>query len=202
MELIRHSMKKPRKHLRFNKILFILIIFLVGQTSGQEYTLSNAASELTVFGTSNLHDWDVNAETQSGKLVLDASDQLQIKHLKVVVTAESLKSGRGGMDKNTYKALNTSKPKSIILEMNNVSTNSDLGNGSYRVSSVGDLTIAGVTKKTEIEFIMELSSNTVNLKGKKILKMTDYGVTPPKALLGTITTGDEISINFNTILKK
>lgn len=195
-------MKKPRKHLRFNKILFILLIFWVGQTYGQEYTLSNEASELTVFGTSNLHDWDVKAETQSGKLVLDASDQLKITHLKVVVTAESLKSGKGGMDKNTYKALNTSKHKSIILEMKNISSISDLGNSTYRVSSVGDLTIAGVTQKTQLEFIMELSSNTVNLKGKKILKMTDYGVTPPKALLGTITTGDEISIEFNTILKK
>ena len=32
--------------------------------------------------------------------------------------------------------------------------------------------------------------------------MTDYKIDPPKALLGTIKTGDDVLIKFNTILKK
>ena len=39
------------------------------------------------------------------------------------------------------------------------------------------------------------------LEGKKALKMTDYNIEPPKALLGTITTGDDIEVHFNTVWK-
>ena len=187
---------------RFSKLLFFVLLFFVSHTYAQEYTLDNATSELTVFGTSNLHDWDVKAEKQSGKLLLDLADQLKIKQFKLVVIAESLKSGRGGMDKNTYKALNTTKHKTISFDLKEVKTISDLGNGLYDVSSTGDLTIAGTTKKTQIDFTLEVTSSKVILNGKKSLRMTDFGVTPPKALLGTITTGDELIIVFNTILNK
>lgn len=32
--------------------------------------------------------------------------------------------------------------------------------------------------------------------------MTDYGIKPPKAMLGTLKTGDEVEIVFNVILSK
>ena len=34
------------------------------------------------------------------------------------------------------------------------------------------------------------------------MKMTDYGIEPPKALLGTIKTGDDIKIIFKTVFQK
>src|SRR5690554_2123227 len=102
-------MKTTRKIALLSKTLLFALTLFVSQTYAQEYSLNNATSELTVFGTSNLHDWDVKAEKQSGKLALDRSGQLQIKLLQVSVETESLKSGKSGMDKNTYKALKTNK---------------------------------------------------------------------------------------------
>lgn len=195
-------MKTSRNFARLSKILFLSIIFFVSKMEAQEFTLNNEASQLIVYGTSNLHDWDVKAEKQSGKLVIGQTDKLTISALKVVVIAESLKSGKGGMDKNTYKALNTDKYKTISFELKDVKSISESGNGTYNISSTGDLTIAGVTKRIGLDFILELKPNQAILKGKTILKMTTYGVTPPKALLGTITTGDEITIEFNSILKR
>ena len=71
----------------------------------------------------------------------------------------------------------------------------------YKVVATGDLTISGNTNTIDLPFNLTINGDKVLLKGKKALKMTDYGVEPPKALLGTITTGDEIEVHFNTVWK-
>lgn len=176
--------------------LIVMMILFMGQINAQDFKLSNSASQLTVYGTSNLHDWDVKAEKQSGSISLDQSNN--VKQLQIVVEAESLKSGKGGMDKNTYKALNTGKHKNITFDMKSLKSISSTGGNNYKVVVSGDLTIAGKTKRTDLEFTMTVASGKVVLKGSKSLNMTEYGVEPPKALLGTITTGDAVKIEFNT----
>jgi hypothetical protein len=41
----------------------------------------------------------------------------------------------------------------------------------------------------------------VTFTGSKKLKMTDYKIKPPTALMGTLTTGDDIEIVFTITLK-
>ena len=67
---------------------------------------------------------------------------------------------------------------------------------------MGNLTIAGATKPLEIIFDAKVSSNKIVLSGSKSLKMTDFKIDPPKAMFGTITTGDEVIIKFETVFTK
>lgn len=184
--------------------LGFLFAFMLSNSNlySQEYNLNNQASELIVSGTSSLHDWDIKAEQRKGSIVLDLSNKLQIQKLKFEVASESLKSGKGSMDKNTYKALNTKEYKNITFNLVDVKEVSDLGNGNYRIKSNGNLTIAGVTKKISLDFNLQVSTGKIVIKGEKELKMTDFNIDPPKALLGTITTGNEITIKFNIILNQ
>lgn len=193
------TIKNPTKTLL--GLLFMLVM-ATPQVFSQTYNLNNQASKLTVSGTSSLHDWDIDAEQQKGQLVLNNSGDLKIEKLTFEVVSESLKSGKSGMDKNTYKALDTKKHKSITFQLLSVKDMKSSGNDNYKIEVIGNLTIAGVTKKTNINFDMGVSSNKVSLNGKKAFKMTDFGIDPPKALLGTITTGDEITITFTTVLNK
>ncbi|MCK0125191.1 YceI family protein [Gelidibacter sp. F2691] len=182
--------------------LFIILLLAIPQINAQTYNLDNGASKLTVSGTSSLHDWDLDAEQQKGQIVLNSTGEMTIEKLTLQVTAESLKSGKGAMDKNTYKALDTKKHKSINFQLTEVKKMTASGSDNYKVDVVGNLTIAGVTKKQTISMDVQVAGNKVTLKGKKAFKMSDFGIDPPKALLGTITTGDEVTITFHTILNK
>jgi polyisoprenoid-binding protein YceI len=164
--------------------------------------VNNEASKLSVFGTSSLHDWEVVAEEQSGKIILENTGETpSISSLNFKVIAESLESGKSGMNKNTYKALNTDKYKTIDFKLTKVNAITANGNGVYNVKSTGNLTIAGTTNSIPLNFTLTLTDNNAKLKGSYTFKMTQFKIDPPTAMFGTITTGDELKIDFNTVLQ-
>jgi polyisoprenoid-binding protein YceI len=193
---------KINKRIRKGFVSVMAMFFLMTYSAvSQEYVLNNSNSKLSVAGTSSLHDWEIVANDIKGSVTLN-QPEVTVKNLKIEVVSESLKSGKNGMDKNTYKALKTKEFKTIVFEFIEVKDFVKQTDGKYKVSVVGNLKVAGVTKKTTVNFIMTVKDNTVNLTGEKTFKMTDHKIDPPKALLGTITTGDEITIKFNVNLTK
>ena len=189
--------KKP------NRVVSIIILFFLtfNLISAQQFNLLNGESKLTVLGTSSLHDWHVTAENQSGKIVFKNLETGEIEKCNVEIIAESLKSGKSSMDKNTYKALKTDSYKTISFQLVEVKETVNKGNGKFTVHTQGDLTIAGVKKRVSLDFTTTIADNKITFVGEKKFKMTDFKIDPPKAMFGTITTGDEVTIKFSTIFK-
>ncbi|MEP5255152.1 MAG: YceI family protein [Winogradskyella arenosi] len=189
-----------------SRILILLVsvssLFSVQVATSQNYILNNSSSTLEVQGTSSLHDWTLETEDQSGKLVLAEGDAFNISTLNLTVVAESLKSGKSAMDKNTYKALKTDDHKTMLFNLVSVKEIKTVSATSYKVSVSGKMTIAGVTKTISVDLTANLQGSNVILEGNKTFKMTDFGIDPPKALLGTIKTGDDITIVFKSTFNK
>ena len=189
--------KKP------NRVVSMIIVFFLtfNLISAQQFNLLNGESKLTVLGTSSLHDWHVTAENQSGKIVFKNLETGEIEKCNVEIVAESLKSGKSSMDKNTYKALKTDSYKTISFQLVEVKETVNKDNDKFTVHTQGDLTIAGVKKRVSLDFTTTIADNKITLVGEKKFKMTDFKIDPPKAMFGTITTGDEVTIKFSTIFK-
>lgn len=183
-------------------VFSFLFVFAVSNIQSQTYKLNNATSSVSVLGTSSLHDWEVVAETISGNLVVETTNGLEIKNLNVSVESESLKSGKGAMDKNTYKALKTDKHKTITFKLTEVKNVTEVSSNNYKIKALGDLTIAGTKKAITLDFNVQVNDQTVTLLGEKQFNMTTFSIQPPKALFGTITTGDQVTIKFKTLFKQ
>ena len=195
---MKHSFKLPV----FFLTVFLSSLFSFQTVFSQNYTLNNSSSVLEVHGTSSLHDWTLETEKQSGKVVIANSEELEISSLNFSVEAESLKSGKSSMDKNTYKALNTNDHKTMDFSLTSLKKVTKLSDQSFKVSALGKMTVSGVTKSITIDMTVKLEENRLLLNGEKSFKMTDFGIDPPKALLGTIKTGNDITIEFKSVFEQ
>lgn len=154
-------------------------------------------STVLIKGTSTLHDWESIVEKTYSKLTLENIDDIkQIETLKVKVISTSIKSGKKLMDRLTYEALKSEQYRWITFEFKSGELISE-NNKEVVIKLHGDLSIAGVTKSVSVLTNINKKGEHIFLTGSYKLKMTDYGITPPKALFGTIKTGDEIIIEFN-----
>ncbi len=195
-------MKTPKKLNLLMLCIVVLFTSMSNKSFAQQYNLNNSKSELKVYGTSSLHDWHIVTEEQKGYLIIEGTNNPAIKKMKIEAVSKSLKSGKKGMDKNTYKSLDTDKYKTITFQFTEAKNVTKINDKNYQIETYGNLTVAGVTKKTALNFTLTFANNEVCLTGEKTMKMTEFNIDPPTALLGTITTGDDITIKFNTILKQ
>jgi len=185
-------------------MMFAAILLLSIGVNAQSYQLNNEASSLHIDGTSNIHDWTIKAENTGGNLSLEFEDSSleDIELLEFTVMAKSLMSGKSGMDKNTYKALNTNKHKQITFKLKDVQSIEKVSTGIYNVKTTGSLEIAGTKRDIKLNFKLKSSSNAITLTGEHKLNMTNFGVEAPTAMFGTITTGEDVVVKFESQFNK
>jgi polyisoprenoid-binding protein YceI len=179
-----------KKHLLLTAICFSSIIAF-----SQDYKSRLSESSMTIAGTSTLHDWE--SKVESFTAVARVKDEV-IESASFRAEVNSIKSGTSAMDANTYKAMNEPEHPSITFK-----TTGALRQVAGELRIKGDLTIAGVTRPVEFAATSERwSEESLTVKASYKLKMSDFGIDPPRAMLGTIRTGDEVTIAFNIVLYK
>jgi polyisoprenoid-binding protein YceI len=195
------------KNFRRTSVLSAALLLLISASSFVIFSVNtkfhSTGLDVSIKGTSTLHDWEmksVNKGTCEVVFSLDAADKITaISELQFTIAAESIKSGHSVMDKNAYKAMNTDKYKNISFVLSSAAITPSVTN-VYQVKVTGNLTISGVTKKTELAGTAKYNPTDKSfvLFGSKTFKMSEYGVKPPTVMMGTIKTGDQITVSFAT----
>lgn len=176
--------------------VFLMITAVTGFAQ-KTYNL-DVKPQLKLSGTSSLHDWEMTSEKATGKLVgtVENNKLTAIKTLVVEMPAESIKSGKSGMDKNAYKAIQTDKFKTVKFELKSSNKQTD---GTWTFTGV--FTIAGVSKQVTLKAKETSTAGQFAFEGTYSFKLTDYKITPPTALMGTVKTGDDVKISFKVKFK-
>lgn len=191
------SQVKPKSQLKWALLLAILLI-VGGETVAQNaYTLT-INQEFKVSGTSTLHDWDMVSDdaTGEGQITIENQKITRINSLVVTLPTKSLKSGKGSMDDNAYEALVAKKYPEIQFELIEIETITD-----QSLRAKGNLTITGTTSLVPLQVDYKITGNTIQFFGSFPITFTQFNIEPPKALLGTIKTGDKLQISFETTFK-
>lgn len=181
-------------------IVFMIITGLSTQQVKAQYTLTTS-SQITVAGTSNLHDWTMDATKFSceAKMIVTNGQLKDITSLVWTLPVKNLKSKESLMDTRAYKALKTEAHDKMIFKL----TSASVVESKKIVNVSGTLTIAGVTKTVAIQANYVVATDeSVNFKASKAIKMSDFGIKAPQFMMGALKTGDDLTINIALKLKK
>ncbi|MBU4537766.1 MAG: YceI family protein [Weeksellaceae bacterium] len=174
------------KNLANFKILVLAFGLFSGLVAAQK--ISSKTVKTTVTGTSTMHDWSMTstAGSFSGNVAGNT-----ITDITYGMGSKTLKSGKGAMDSNAYKALNADKYPNITFSATSV----NMGKGTM----TGKLTVTNVTKTVSFPVTVAKSGNNYTITGTESIKLTDYGVTPPSFMMNTVKTGNDVKITVNVV---
>lgn len=162
-------------------------------------------SKVSVAGTSTLHDWTVESARIEGEVTVPegflAGDASVQPTVAVSIPARSLASGKKKMDDLMHGALRAEEHKSIQYRLVSAKPKSGAGSDRVVLDTRGRLTIAGKTREVPMEVeVLRQAGGRLLVKGTAAITMSDFGMKPPTAMLGTVKTGDDVTVRFEWAL--
>jgi len=185
------------------------LLTVAGSLHAQSVRLAvGPESKLWIEGGSNLHDWSCKASSIEAAIEVDESfvktttvGSTSLKRVQVKVPVRNLKCGNGKMDNNLYKALKADDAPEISYILATFDVVPGAEKDSFTVKAVGALTVAGTEKTVNMDVTAaRLPDGGVRAEGALALLMTDFGVKPPTALLGTLRTDNKITVKFSLLV--
>lgn len=183
-------------------ISIVVVLLLMAWVTPQEpvdYSFK-PESRMWIDGTSSLHDWTSEVSKVTGNMRTSGDSPATVTNVEVIVPVRSIKGKNGTMDKKTYEALKADKHPTIRYELDRVSAATPGDAGRFSLQTTGKLTVAGVTKPIAMTVEAQpLPDGRIRFTGSHTMQMSDFGIEPPTAMLGTLKTGDRISVRIDVV---
>ena len=178
--------------------LLMILIITSGSLIAQQTLRMQNGSTATVEGTSTLHDWEMNSEEVKGEVVLEREGNRisSFDRIEVNIKAESLKSDSRRMNNNAYSALNVDRHPEIRFRGSDVREITDT-----HLTVNGTLTISGTSKPATIEAAYSINGGRINFKGQYDISFSEFNISAPTAMMGTIRTGDDLTVKFDVTFR-
>ncbi|HET7698263.1 MAG TPA: YceI family protein [Vicinamibacterales bacterium] len=170
--------------------------------------LGLGAARLTIAGTSNIHDYTATTTAirvtrvqlgalPAGELLDNALKPGVVEAFEVAIPVKSLASQKDGLDKNMHNALKAAEHPEITFKLLRFENRPAPATG---LRAIGVLRVAGVDRQVAIDITTERKEATLVVKGTLALLMTDFGIAPPKAMMGMLKTDPKVTITFDVAL--
>ncbi|HMW39727.1 MAG: YceI family protein [Saprospiraceae bacterium] len=189
-------------HSFFASAVYIFLFY----TNPEVVKFTVSQHKMSISGTSTMHDWAINVRDikGSGQFTIDKGKIQKIENLTIEIPVQGLISHNKSstMDNKTHEALLADQHPLIQYKLMEVTSINSLSEGQT-IQTRGNLTIAGNTRAENLDVQSSIQGDgSINIKGTKKILMTDYGIKPPKAMFNTLSTGNEVTIEFNINLKR
>ncbi len=169
-------------------------------------------SKLYLEGSSNINTFSCDCEGMDRlpPLYLDMQleenkQQASFDRAQLNIRTRTLDCGHRGINRDLYESLKTEEHPYIRLQLENVRWDKPMPAGLQEwqcVTAKARLTVAGVERAINMKVrATRTQTGQYRFVAQHRILMTDYGVEPPTALLGTIKVNNAIDINFDLLVR-
>jgi len=165
-----------------------------------------ADSRLWLEGTSNVKNWTCKATQMEALIAIDAvsadsRDNITVskslRGVDVIVPVRMLKCGDRHMEANMYAALKAPELPAMSYIVADFELTSRSADDGLTIEATGKMSIAGVERPVTITVKTErLPDGTRRARGTVPIRMSDFGVVPPRPWFGMLRTGDKVMVQF------
>ena len=203
-----------RSHLIIRTLLFLaatlswgFVPFVPPALLGLKYTIEKESS-LSIRGTTNINSFECFSKQtfkeQSVRMEIDGGSQRVVfKNAQLMLRVDGLDCDNSKMNEDLCEALDYEDFPFIVIELHEANLKKGLASDGWSEIIVrASLSVAGKTRRVYIKAKgQQTSPDRFRFVAEYWLKMTDYGVEPPTALLGLIQVRDDIAIDFDVVAK-
>lgn len=192
-------------------LLAAALVAATGLASLTTYQIQPDASSMQISGTSTLHDWTCDVGGLDGTLMADAAaseapDEAvplsAVTGVQVSVPVDRIDCDKDRMNRNLREAMKANAYPEILFSLSDA-TLAPLPDSSaswFRVDASGELIISGTRKQVALDVRgQRLDDGRLRFVGETPLLMSDFDVERPSFMLGTVKTGDEVTVRFDVV---
>ncbi len=206
-------------HRLFRTAFFLFSIMIAGLYLGESVTaqyityIPEEVSRLWIEGRSNVNEFECEANQYFGEATLfdnpgpvEFSQSMQERvFMQVEIRVDGFECGRSRMNRDLQDALRSRDFPDItfLFDSADLVGFPETNDGAFEINVKGTLTVAGNTR--DIQFITRayyLEPTKVRAIGKTTIRMSDFDVEPPTALMGLVKADDELSVNFDLVARE
>jgi hypothetical protein len=202
----RHSLRRALGSATILSFLLAAAPAAAGQDAPSA-PLKLASGRVSIEGTSNIHAYAAattsvrltRVQLASGVLGPELWDNVvkpgALEAFEIAIPAATLTSPKEGLDKNMHKALKVVEHAEITFRLLRIESGA---NGALK--GVGVLKIAGVEREVALDLKTRRTDDGLAVGGAVPILMTDYGIAPPKAMMGMLKTDPKVTVRFDIVL--
>ena len=181
---------------------------IMGPSQSGPSFMIDPGSTLEIHGSSNVNTficlcrqsfvpmpWSSSGDLEPGQ------GEWRFKNTRLTLQTQLFDCGKKVMNKDFYLALKAKEHPRMQIELQSIEKGQVIGPAWTTLATHTLITIAGRSRQVPIHAkVRRLTSTKLQVIAEKPLKMTDFGIHPPTALMGMIKTNDDITIHMNLIL--
>ncbi|MCX6147030.1 MAG: YceI family protein [Candidatus Kapabacteria bacterium] len=190
--------------MKMRAILYAAILIVVFSLNSYAEKYTSKSFSMVVSGTSTLHDWHSPASKSNatGDFIVAGSELQKINSMYVEVESKSIKSGKDGMDEKTWDCIKADEFPKVTFNLSSTKAITKAG-AEFTIDAMGNLKLAGTSSPIDMQVKAKVLANgDVEISGVKKIKLSQFKLERPSAMLGTIKCGEEITLTFTVVLKK
>jgi hypothetical protein len=220
-----HAHRRPRFSQEWAGLLMLCFVLLAigvitvahgnaGPSQEASAKRTHTESELWMDGTSTIHDWECrtsdvkldlrrakgHAEPPSGAAIEALIRGKAFDGLEVTIPVRTFRADRKGLEKNMLKALQSQLYPEIRFRMRRYTVTSAEHADTLALRVEGVLTVSGVEKDVALAARAWQGDGGEWVEGSEILKMSEFGIKPPRMMLGTLKVADRVVIHYHLLL--